>query len=62
MISKTGDVGDACYSCTWDSTLDPTDPDKCGTISAGITAEVQADSTKPYCYTSVVGKFKLLRL
>jgi len=50
-----GDVGDACYDCSWDSTGDASDPDKCGTISAGTTAEVQADSAKPYCYTSVVG-------
>jgi len=52
-----GDVGDACYSCTWDSTdsVDTTDSTSCQTITSVTKKDLLATTAKPYCYTSVVG-------
>jgi len=52
-----GDVGDACYDCTWDSTdaTDTTDSTSCQTITGATKKDLLATTAKPYCYTSVVG-------
>jgi len=49
-----GDVGDACYDCTWDSS-DPADTTNCLTITDATKKDLLATTDEPYCYTSIVG-------
>ena len=63
MVYKTGAEGDKCYACTWNGA--DTDAEVCETPSdvAGSETNTEvATVTNPYCYTSVDGKFKMLRL